>query len=140
MNDKSNGTKKEQPSRDQLRSALLSNQKPDSVLMTLFGQEIELMQPSLGAILSAREELDTKVSAAKMIITYACVPGTTNRIFEDGDIPQILKWPFGTELLAVQQAIAGLTGVDLDDIGDLKGILTAEEDLEASPLVDESLS
>lgn len=115
-------------SRDELRAALLGGApKPDSRLITMFGVEIELRQPNLGAILKTRAEGDDTTRAIDMIIEYAYVPGTTDHVFEDTDRAVMMNWPFGKDLTVLNAAIAELTGVDID---------TAVEELHADPLED----
>lgn len=115
------------PSRDDIRAALLGKTPlAKSELITVFGIEIELRQPTLAAIMDARgDQDDPKIMATDMIIKYAYVPGTDELIFEDTDREMILRWPFGDELLALQRAISKLTGID---------ITAAEENLRADPL------
>ncbi len=114
--------------RDEIRAALLGK-TPDakSVLITVFGVALELKQPSLGSIMDTRENDDAKARAADMIVKYAYVPGTNDLVFEDTDREMILRWPFGEDLLALQQAITDLTGLDID---------SAMEDLRENPLAE----
>ncbi len=115
-----------QLTRDELRLALLGNApKPESKVITMFGVEIELKQPSLGAILRARDEGDETTRAIDMIIEYAFVPGTNDHVFEDVDRDTIKNWPFGADLTLLNTTIAELTGVDID---------AAAEDLRQDPL------
>ncbi len=111
-------------SRDELRGKLLSSHTAKTVILKLFDIEIELHQPSLADVLGYKETEDKKERVADMIIQYAYVPGTKERVFETGDRPQILAWPFGKDVLALQNAIVELTGVD---------VAGAEEDLKADP-------
>ncbi len=112
--------------RDELRTALLGNApKPDSKIITLFGVEIELKQPNLGAILKTRAEGDDATRAIDMIIEYAYVPGTNDHVFEMTDRAAMMNWPFGKDLTTLNTAIAELTGVDID---------VAVEELHADPL------
>ena len=112
--------------RDEIRAALLGNiPKPETRMITLFGVEIELRQPTLASIMDAREVDDPKTRATDMFIKYAYVPGTDDHVFEDTDREMILRWPFGRELLALQEAITELTGLDID---------AAKEDLSHNPL------
>ncbi len=116
----------EKLTRDQLRAALVGKtHQPERQMVTLFGQEVELQQPTLASILGAREDLDEKTRVADVFINYAYVPGTNERVFEEGDRDTILNWPFGEELIEVQRVIAKLTGVDIAD---------AEEALQGDPL------
>lgn len=128
MNDKADEVTTVSLTRDEIRAALLGK-TPDakSVLITVFGIELELKQPSLGSIMETRENDDAKARAADMIVKYAYVPGTNDLVFEDTDRDLILKWPFGEDLLALQQAITDLTGLDID---------AATEDLKENPLAE----
>ncbi len=101
--------------RDELRGRLLGTKaKPKSELVTLFGEEIELRQPSFGSMLDAREIADTKTRTIEMIVQYAYVPGTDDQVFEDTDRDAILGWPFGEDILEVQNVIARLSGIDIE--------------------------
>ncbi len=115
-----------QLTRDELRAALLGNApKPDSTIIPMFGVDLELRQPSLGAILRARDEGDDATRAIDMIIEYAYVPGTDEHVFEDTDRDMIKNWPFGKDLTRLNAAIAELTGVDID---------IAVEEIKSDPL------
>ena len=116
--------------RDQLRKALLGTApKPKSTIIELFGVEVELRQPNLGAILKTRDTGDDASRAIDMIIEYAYVPGTDDHVFEDTDVDTIKKWPFGDDLARLNSAIAELTGVDIE---------AAVEELREDPLEESS--
>lgn len=102
-------------SRDELRTALLSAvPKPDSKIITMFGVELELRQPNLGAIMKTREKANETTRAIDMIIEYSFVPGTNDHVFEATDHDMIKNWPFGPDLARLNAAIAELTGVDIE--------------------------
>ncbi len=112
--------------RDKLRATLLGDAAlPEFELITIFGGEIELRQPSWGAMMAARAVEDDEQRAIGMVIEYAYVPGTNERVFEEGDKEKILQWPFGSAIMDLQMAIARLTGVDIASI---------EEELAKDPL------
>lgn len=114
--------------RDEIRAALIgSTPKSKTKLITVFDIDLELRQPTLAAIMSTRESDDSEVRATDMIIKYAYVPGTDELVFEETDREMILRWPFGQELLKLQEAISELTGID---------IAAAEEDIENNPLAE----
>lgn len=116
--------------RDQLRAALIGKKHaPKRRTVTLFGVEIELQQPTLRSIVEARSDEDDLSRTADVFIRYAFVPGTDERVFEEGDKDVILNWPFDEDLLKVQQIIGELTGVDLS---------IAEEEVKADPLSESS--
>ena len=112
--------------RDQIRAAMFGKKhKGNTKLVSLFGVEIELRQPTLATILDSRDEGDEKKRITEVFIKYSYVPGTDELIFEDTDSEIILNWPFGEDLIEVQKTIAELTGVDLGEI---------EEELKENPL------
>jgi hypothetical protein len=114
--------------RAQIRAVLIGEKhKGKSSEIELFGVTIELRQPSLGDILKAREEEDVQRRTTDVFINYSYVPGTDERVFEDTDHAEILKWPFTKDLIKVQEAIADLTGVDLAE---------AEAEITEDPLED----
>jgi hypothetical protein len=116
--------------REELRDRLLGHApKPVVKTMSLFGCEIDLRQPTLRSILAAQEIDSAEERAANMMITFAFVPGTSEKIFEEADKEMILNWPFGEDLQAVQTAIAELTGVNIGE---------AEEELKTDPLKEQS--
>jgi len=116
--------------RQQIRDQLLGHApKPKRTPITLFGIKIELQQPTLRAILDVQEVEDTKERSTGMIIDYAYVPGSNEKIFEPADREVILNWPFNNELVELQVAIAKLTGIDIEE---------AEKVLKAAPLGEQS--
>ena len=120
-----NGSTVSSATRDGLRTKLLSasNTKPRSEVLTLFGQQVEVRQPSLGAILDFQQYEDRKEQAARAIIKYVFVPGTDERIFEEGDIPTIMNWPFTGEVLALSQTLDKLVGINPEDLEASKEVL-----------------
>ncbi len=116
--------------RNALRKKLIGDRHvPDSKIVTLFDCEIELRQPSLAAILDARQDADESTRTTDVFLKYAYVPGTDEHIFEEADRETILNWPFNEELMNVQTTIAELTGINLAD---------AEEDMKDDPLEESS--
>ena len=102
------------PTRDEIRAKLLGKTpEAESKMITLFGMDIELKQPTLEAILKSRDIGDNVSRAVDMIIEYAYVPGTDEHVFEPPDKEMILRWPFGKDLQVLNEAIADLTGVDI---------------------------
>lgn len=98
-------------SRQEIREAILGS-KPKSTVVTLFGQEVELRQPTMGQMFAAQEKGTIAQKAARMIVQYAYVPGTDERIFEDGDEDALLSQPWGEDLINAQNAISKLNGID----------------------------
>ncbi len=116
------------PNRKALRDRLLGKKhEPKSQLVTLFGEEVEIRQPSLSTMLETRADENNQDAVLNMIIRYSYVPGTDEQLFEEADKDTIRNWPFGEDLLEFQQAIAKLTGVDIS---------AREGELNTNPLPD----
>ncbi len=112
--------------RDQMRAVLLGDPaKPESEDIEIFGIKVEFRQPTFGAMMDARTIADDKTRTVEMIVAYAFVPGTNERVFEDTDRDTILSWPFSSDIVEIQRVIARLTGVDIEAI---------EEELAKDPL------
>ena len=80
-------------SRDQLRSKIFS-EKPKVLLIDLDdGQQVEVRQPTVGALLDVVGIEDLKTRMARMLITSCYVPGTNERLFEDADQDSLMQLP-----------------------------------------------
>ena len=106
--------------RNELRKYLLASKHFRSEKVNLFGQEIELRQPSVKDILAlaeAVEEKDSKNSLfiVEMLIRYAYVPGTNERVFEEGDREAILQWPVGDWMKEIADKFNSLGTIDLEE-------------------------
>lgn len=114
--------------RDQLRAGLIGKKhEPKTKLVELFGMQVELRQPNLESIVNAREITNERLRTIQMIIDYTCVPGTTEKIFEEADVDTIMQWPMSQDLANIQIALAELTGIDISD---------AEQEIKQDPLSD----
>ena len=100
--------------RDTIRKAILSGRATKTLLVNAFGIELEMRQPSLGDILDLQYMENTKQILIQSLINYCYVPGTKERVFDDADKDIIEALPFDDNFTAIQEAIADLTGVDID--------------------------
>jgi hypothetical protein len=114
-----------QQRRKDIRNAILGA-KPDRRALTLFGQEVELVQPPLGVILSMQRADDTGQSMAETIIRYIFVPGTNTPVFEEADASSILQLPFGPDLQRLQTAIGDLTGIETEIVEQAKNFVSGQ--------------
>lgn len=109
--------------RESIRTAIFTA-KPKSKIVDAFGIKMEIRQPSLKVILESQnvsaEERNTTI--ALMLVKYAFVPGTTERIFDDVDVDSILGLPFGEDMQAIQDAMNELVGIQ-KAVEDAKGNL-----------------
>ncbi len=102
-----------QSSRDELRSKIFSHTERRSQLVTVFGAEIEVRQPTIGVIMEVREKGDAIDNMVHMLVNYCFVPGTDVNVFEPGDKDALLAKPWGPDFSDLNKAVADLTGVSL---------------------------
>jgi hypothetical protein len=98
--------------RDDLRAKLLATKRPKTIPVDFFGEKIELRQPTLGDILKARDNEDRTAAVVEILVSYAYIPGSDERIFESGDSEALLAMPFGGDFVAVTKALETLTAVN----------------------------
>jgi len=103
-------------SRDELRSSIFGEARQNfrSETTQLWGHEVEFRQPTLGQVLRVGQT-DPGEAMLRMIIDYVYVPGTTERLFEDGDIDVLRSMPYDAELNVLADIVTKLTGVDVEE-------------------------
>lgn len=101
--------------RDEIRKAIFSNAKPKSLTFEFFGAEIELRQPPMSEVLATQASAgeDRARASAEMVVRYAYVPGTDERVFDEADIDMIQRMPFGSDMANLNVKIGELTDIDL---------------------------
>lgn len=101
--------------RDEYRRKLIGTAIPlKRILVEAYGVEMELRQQTLDAVLGSALGATTKEQVSRSVVQMAFIPGTDVAIFEEGDLPQILAWPFGPDYMRIQNAISELMGVDIE--------------------------
>jgi hypothetical protein len=99
-----------------MRAEILKTRTPKRELVDdFFGHPIELIQPLLGDIIAAQSNEDRESAVIDTLVKYAVIPGTTEKVFEEGDAEALKQQPFGKEFIAVSKALAKLTDVDFLD-------------------------
>jgi hypothetical protein len=118
--------------RDALRAKVLGNApKLGSIIVPFNGEQIELRQQTLRVAMASYEnekQVSAAERAARLVVDYAYIPGTNERVFEVADIPVLLEMPFGPEWVEIQRSISKLMGVTEEDVA------RVEEQLNKSPL------
>jgi hypothetical protein len=99
--------------RDQLRTAIFSNNAVATKRIMFFDAEIEIRQPSTGEVLATKDDDNSQRGLVSILVRYAYVPGTNEKVFEEADADAILALPFGPDMLRVNEAIAELTKIDV---------------------------
>lgn len=115
MSDEAATLPKKKFDRGSIRSAIFAT-RPKSIEIELFGTTIELRQPSMGTMFKAQQGASTAHSAAQMLMAYAYVPGTDEKVFDEADIDEVINLPWGNDLVKVQSAIAELTGINKESL------------------------
>lgn len=109
------------PTRDDIRSAIFASKKLASEQVNFFGQQIELRQPRLSDIISIQQSEDRQSAIVDTLIRYAYIPGTDEKIFEEGDTAGLLQLPFGQDMIDVSAALERLTKVNFRDGSESSG-------------------
>ena len=99
--------------RDEMRTKIFASRKPMSEPVTFFGEDIEIRQPNVRTILALSSDDAEGLSSVKMFIGYAYIPGTDIKVFDDEDLEGLTNMPFNEDWMAVNTAIAKMTGVDV---------------------------
>ena len=99
--------------RDSLRGSLMSAKKFRSERVKIFGEQVEIRQPSVGQILDAQDFESQKKALINILVNYCFVPGTEEKVFETTDEAGIMAWPVGQWFTDINEAITRLTNIDV---------------------------
>ena len=106
----------------EVRNAIFASAKKQtkSEVITLFGHQIELRQPSLKDALNMGQNPDGSVvtqslQVARSLVAYAYIPGTDNKVFSDSDIPKIESLNASQDMINAIQVMGNLTGVPVEE-------------------------
>jgi hypothetical protein len=99
-------------SRDSLREQIFKAKVRKSELVEFFGAPIEIRQPTLGDILEARDNGNSQSAIVGLLVSYAYVPGTDQKVFDAEDGEAIRALPFGPDFLRLNEAMERLTDVN----------------------------
>jgi len=99
-------------SRDAMRAKIFGA-KPEKETIDFFGTRVELRQPSLGVMLEARNA-SIEEASVQMLLNFAFVPGTEEKVFEVADEDSIREIPMGPDLQRLYGACNKLLGVDTE--------------------------
>ena len=113
-------TEAEEPSaQDRIRAAIFAKNVFQTKVVTAFGVEMEIRQPSLGEMLALQKMADTDdpeehVKAVLLsVVKYCYVPGTNDPIFNESDLDLLKNLPFDDNIGVINDAVAKLTDVDV---------------------------
>lgn len=101
--------------RDNIRDKMFTSHEFKREMITVFGADVEIVQPSLGQILKAQENPDRSDAVIDLMIEYCYVPGTSEKVFTDADKESIKGFPAGMDIVKISTAIANMTSIDVQD-------------------------
>lgn len=104
------------PDRSKLRELIFNQKNFKTKQFDMFGQKVEVRQPTVGDISRQAQTFQNGVDAKDknilFIIENCYVPGTNERVFGDGDYEVLSSLPAGTWLSDFQKAFMELSGWD----------------------------
>lgn len=107
------------PNRDNIRAKVFASdtRKGETALIDFFGTTIELRQPSIGEIQKFGDAVgdDKSIGFTNILIDYAYVPNTDEKVFEEGDVADLNELPFGADVQRVIAAIEKFTNLSVND-------------------------
>ncbi len=101
--------------RDRLRERLFSSKTFKSKVISLFGQKVEVRQPSVEQILAFQGKEDTKEIMIQIMVEYLYVPNSDIRVFDKSDMASIMGWPMGDWFTVLNDAVSELTNIDVGE-------------------------
>ncbi len=114
--------------RDQIRAKIFTTHELAIRRVEFFGSDIELRQPTLNDVMTIQEAARTtedgeipKSSIVAVLLQYAFVPGTNEKVFEEGDADAIMDLPFGADMTRITSALSELTDVNFTPKIDTSG-------------------
>lgn len=99
--------------RNRIRSQVFSGKKFKKKEIDLFGEKVEIRQPTVGMVLAAQQEQDRRKALVQMLVRYCYVPGTNERVFEETDFDAIMELPVGEWFTTLNNAIIELSDIDV---------------------------
>ncbi len=105
-------------SRNELRAQIFAAKELKREIITFFGAEIELRQPTLGDILTVRDSDDRQAAVVGILMNYAYVPGSDEKVFEEGDAATILEMPWNSDFTKLNSALERLTDINFNEGAD----------------------
>ena len=98
-----------------IREGLFTSHNFKSKPVTIFGQVMDVHQPSLGQLTGFNsEENKDKNAIALLMIDYCFVPDTNTKVFEPSDYGAITAMPSGDWIKDFQAIWMELAGIDPD--------------------------
>lgn len=98
-------------SRDDIRTAIL-DAKGESEKLEVFGVQVEVRSPALEDLLKYRDTQGDDTIMARAIANNVYVPDTDQLVFDEADIPGLMKAKFTTDMKTLNAAVTRVLGGD----------------------------
>ena len=95
-------------SRDEIRSAFLGAKCTSKEVTLASGHKVEVRQPSVGTQLKLAQVEDPGTRMIQMLVDHVFVPGTSEKLFEAGDLEAIKEVPGGGDYQVLMTTITGM--------------------------------
>ncbi len=105
-------------SRDDIRQAIFSaqNRKRKRKTVPLFGTEVEVRQPTVQEMRELGGSDDSsQLAIVTMLINFAFVPGTDEKVFSEGDYDMLASMPLDGDMTNIVRIVQELTSISIDD-------------------------
>jgi len=94
--------------RDEIRSKFFSTQTAVRLIALSSGFEVEVRQPTVGAQLDLIEQPDQKKRMLRVFVDNVFVPGTNEKVFEEGDYEAMMLIPASGDYQKIMTAMTEL--------------------------------
>ena len=101
--------------RDSVRAKIFEAKELKKITVEFFGTTIEMRQMRLADILKAQSNEDREAGVIGMLVEYAFIPDTDEKVFEISDVDSLKAMPFGADFQRISKAMEELTEVNFLD-------------------------
>lgn len=101
--------------RDEVRARLFASRPLRTKTIKIRDVEVEIHQPTIGDVLSMKENASQVDSLMQVLLDYCFIPGTNTKVFEAADKDTILGWGIDDWFSQVSEAVQELTNLSVAD-------------------------
>lgn len=95
-------------SREELRAGIFKGVTLKRKDIKFNGADLQLIQPTVGQVLSLSSITDSKQRIVKALVEYCVIPGTETRVFEDTDFDSLMAMPWTQDHVKIQESLTEL--------------------------------
>lgn len=111
------GAEPKKMTRAELRELMFSPEKivAHRVPLNFNGVDLEWQRPSIQEIQEAQDSGSERNFVVALLISYSYVPGSEEKVFEDGDYATIMQMPYSEEYGSTVQTIIKSLNLKVDE-------------------------